>query len=118
MDEHHKSDLRKEIDDADDTGLVAGEELITEAETLLPLLRQQAALPREDLHAALPAGHVAHASIDELHSAMEGRAPDRSSIERRIGHLRSFPELEAIVANWWDDPKTQRFIANLSQIGL
>lgn len=107
-----EDNVRDGIVDADATGLVAGEELITQAETILPLL------PHGDLHAALPPGHAAHATIDRLHADIQAPTPDRQSIERHVGHLRALPELEATVANWWDDPKTQRFIANLSQIGL
>ena len=109
-------DLRKEIEDADDTGLVAGEELITQAETLLPLMRPS--VPQEDLHAALPQGHAGHAAIDELHGAVEAEPADPDAIERHVGRLRAIPELEAIVANWWDDPRTQRYVATLGQIGL
>ncbi len=105
---------REAIEGADDTGLVAGEELITRAETILPLLRP--ALPRDDLHAALEPGHPAHGTIDELHAYIEGGSPDRHAIEKHVGALRALPEIEAIVVNWWDDPKTQRFIANLAQI--
>ena len=36
-----KSDIREAIIDADATGLIAGEQLITEAETLLPSLPQR-----------------------------------------------------------------------------
>lgn len=99
-------DLRTEIDDADDTGMVAGEQLVT------------AALLREQLHTALPDEHAAHSTIDDLHSEISADAPDRRSIEHHVGILRAFPELEAIVANWWDDPRTQRFIATLGQIGV
>jgi hypothetical protein len=112
MDE--QSGRREAIDDADDTGMVAGEELITQAETLLPLVRSP--LPREHLHAALPHGHAAHATVDELHAEVERGSPNRHAIEKHVGTLRALPELEAIVANWWDDPKTQRFIAILGQI--
>jgi hypothetical protein len=102
-----KQDERREaIEDADDTGLVAGEELIT------------AALLREQLHAALPREHPAHATIDRLHAEIESGSPNRRAIEQHAGHLRGFPELEAIVANWWESPTTQRFIGNLGQIGL
>jgi len=114
MDE--KKDVRDGVLDADATGLIAGEELITEAETMLPLLRPT--LPREDLHAALPPGHAAHATIDKLHGELERSAPDRRSIEAHVGRLRSVPELEAGIATWWESPPTQRFISNLSQIGL
>jgi len=101
-----QDDRRKEIEDADDTGMLAGEELVN------------AALLREQLHAALPDEHTAHSTIDDLHSEINGNAPDARAIEHHVGALRAFPELEAILANWWDDPKTQRFIAGLGQIGL
>ena len=101
--------IREGVDAADATGLVSGEELITQAETLLPL---------RALHSALPEGHEAHAAIDDLHAAIASGSSDSQSIERHVGRLRALPELEAIVANWWDDPKTQRIIAGLGQIGL
>jgi len=113
-----RADLRKEVEGADDTGLIAGEELITQAETMLPLLRQEAMLPREDLHAALPPGHGAHAAIDELHDELHKPRPDPQTIERHVGSLRALPELEAILVNWWDSPRTQRFFAILGQIGV
>lgn len=107
---------RDAINDADATGMVAGEELITEAQTLLPLLRPE--LPSDDLHGALPAEHGEHATIDQLHSEIHSAAPDRSAIESHVGRLRALPELEAIVATWWEKPAVQRFIADLNQIGL
>jgi hypothetical protein len=110
--------VRDGITDADATGLVAGEELITEAETLLPLLPERPGLPVGDLHEALPEGHAAHATIDRLNDEIHGSAPDRSQIETHVGHLRALPELEATIANWWDSPSTQRFIWSLTQIGL
>jgi hypothetical protein len=107
---------RDGINDADATGMVAGEELITEAETLLPILPPP--LPSNELHHALPAEHHEHSTIDRLHAEINAGAPDRSRIESHVGRLRALPELEAIVANWWDDPRVQRFVANLNQIGL
>lgn len=93
----------------DDTGMVAGEKLITEAETMLPI---------EEMHAALPKKHPAHATIDNLHAELGTAKPNPQAIRKHVGALRSLPELEAIVANWWDAPVTQRFIASLGQIGL
>ncbi|HET6274613.1 MAG TPA: hypothetical protein VFE16_01580 [Candidatus Cybelea sp.] len=113
-----RENLRNEIEDADDTGLVAGEQLITQAETMLPLLQQGAVLPHEDLHAALPEGHDAHATIDKLQAEVEAPSPNPSAIEEHVGALRAFPELEAIVVNWWENPRVQRVIADLGQIGL
>ena len=102
-------DLRQAIDDADATGMVAGEELITTAETLLPL---------ERLREALPEDHAAHATIDALGAEVAKPAPNRQAIERHVGRLRSLRGLEAAIANWWDEPATQRFITYLNQIGL
>jgi hypothetical protein len=99
-----QENLRKEIEDADDTGLVASEEFAT------------AALLHEQLHAALPSEHAAHATIDRLRSEVESDSPSRQAIEEHVGALRLLPELEAIVVNWWDRPSTQRFIATLGQI--
>jgi hypothetical protein len=115
--ERDKRDIREGVEDADATGMVAGEELITTAETMLPLLRPEA-LPREDLHAALPPAHPAHAAIDQLHEEIHSSRPDRAAIERHVGVLRALPELEARIANWWDDPNTQRYVATIDQIGL
>ncbi len=112
--EDRKADIRTEVTGADDTGLVAQQTFLTQAETQLV----QPALPLENLHAALPTEHEAHETIDRLHAEMHGEAPDRRSIETHVERLRALPELEAAIANWWDDPQTQRFVANLGQIGL
>ncbi|HEY2474823.1 MAG TPA: hypothetical protein VGI19_08460 [Candidatus Cybelea sp.] len=106
---NENSNRRDGVEDADATGLVAGEELITQAETMLPVLR---------LHDALPEEHDAHATIDALHGEMQKSAPDRTVVEGHVQHLRLLPELEAIVVNWWDDPRVQRFFADLGQIGV
>jgi hypothetical protein len=109
--EDRNADRRREVTDADDTGLIAGQEFVTEVET-------RPVVPHEDLHAALPKGHAAHATIDRLHTEMQRSSPDRGAIEGHVSNLRALPELEAAIANWWDDPKVQRFIGNLGQIGL
>jgi hypothetical protein len=110
--------VRDGIEDADDAGLVAGEQLITQAETVLPLLRLRESLPHRGLHAALPEEHDGHAKVDALHAEIHKPAPDRGSVERHVAHLRLLPELEAIIVNWWDDPKVQRFFGDLGQIGV
>ncbi len=114
--EQRLAGLRDGITGADATGMVADEEAITAAETLLPLAPDP--MPREELHAALPGGHPAHAAIDRLHAEMGSTEPNRNTIEGHVKELRALPELEAIVANWWESPATQRFAWNLSQIGL
>jgi len=114
--ERRLAGLREGITGADATGMVADEEAITAAETLLPL--EPEPVPREHMHAALASEHPAHATIDRLHEEVTGAQPDRKAIEGHVSELRALPELEAIVANWWESPSTQRFVWNLSQIGL
>jgi hypothetical protein len=109
--EKRKAELLKEIIGADDTGMVAEEALSAQAET-------RPMVPHAKLHASLTKGHSAHSTIDKLHAEMQVSSPSRRAIERHVSDLRALPELEATIANWWEDPKTQRFIANLSQIGL
>jgi hypothetical protein len=111
MDEQR--DRRDAVEAADATGLIAGEQLITQAETMLPLRPD---LP--DLHGALPAGHEAHATVDALHGEVHAQNPNPEAIARHVGTLRSLPELEARIANWWDDPVTQNFIGAIGRMGL
>jgi hypothetical protein len=109
--------VREGVTDADATGLIAGEQLITQAETLLPL-SQPAELPHNDLHAALPRESDAHATIDDLHAEINREKPNAAAIKEHVGVLSGLPELRATVAIWWEDPKTQRFFADLGQIGV
>ncbi|MBV8636681.1 MAG: hypothetical protein JO322_01225 [Candidatus Eremiobacteraeota bacterium] len=78
----------------------------------------RASFPADALRASLPASHDAHESIDQLEAELQGAAPRRDSIEQHVGALRSIRELEATIANWWDSPSTQEFIADLTRIGL
>jgi hypothetical protein len=111
-------DMRPGVEDADATGMVAGEELITQAETLLPTLPAPPEVPREQLHAALSPDHDAHAAIDGLHDELQQPQPNRAAIEAHVERLRGLPEVEATIANWWDSPAMQRFMWHVSQIGL
>lgn len=75
-------------------------------------------LPHDDLQSALGEGHPERATVERLRAELGSAKPDRAAIEEHVHRLRSIPELAAIVANWWDDPATQRFISNLSATGL
>ena len=100
MDQEDRLDsLRKEVTDADDTGMIANEEFIA-------------------LHAALPSDHPGHSTIDKLHAEMRSRSPSRRAIEEHVGRLRGIPELEATIVSWWERPAVQRFIGDIGQIGL
>jgi hypothetical protein len=81
-------------------------------------MAQQPSLPADDLRAALGEGHSGHDTIDRLQAELASPAPDPRSIETHVNHLRSLPELNAIVESWWLSPATQLFIADLNSIGL
>jgi hypothetical protein len=109
--EDRREALRKEVTDADDTGMIAGEEFVAQVET-------RPVVPHEDLHAALPSGHPEHATIDKLHAEMGSQSPNRQAIEEHVGRLRGIPELEAAIISWWERPAVQRFVDDLGRIGL
>jgi hypothetical protein len=98
-------ELREEVEAADATGMVANQELL-------------ATFPAERLHEALLSSHEAHATIDQLRAELGKAAPSGEAVKRHVSALRSVPELEAVIANWWDSPITQRIVFDLTQIGL
>ena len=98
-------DIRKEVEAADATGMVANQELL-------------ASFPAEALRGAVPPSHRARESIDRLQGELAKAIPSRAALEQHVSALRSVRELEATIANWWDSPTTQRIIFDLTQIGL
>lgn len=81
-------DIRKEVEAADATGMVANQELL-------------ASFPAEALRGALPPSHGARASIDRLQGELAKPSPSRDTLEQHVRALRSVRELEATIANWW-----------------
>ena len=115
--EEKLNDVRQGVTDADATGLIAGEQLITQAETILPIA-QRVGLPSDDLHNALPDDHAAHGTIDALNAELSSERPDAAAIQQHVGTLRALPELRDRIALWWEDSRVQRFVADLGQIGI
>ena len=105
-DERRREDRLREVRDADDTGMVAEESEVVTDEVLA------------NLRKALPPEHEAHGTIDALGRELNAEKPSREAIQQHVHRLRGWRELEAIVVNWWDDPRTQRIISDLGQIGL
>jgi hypothetical protein len=103
MDKH--DDVREAVEAADATGIVANQELL-------------ATFPAQTLHEALPPSHDAHATVEQLQAELGKGAPSPATLERQVSALRSVRELEAVIANWWDSPITQRIVLDLTQIGL
>ena len=98
-------EIRNEVEAADATGMVANQELL-------------ATFPTETLHEALPPSHGAHGTIDQLQAELGKTRPSPALLKQHVGALRSVRELEAVIANWWDSPITQRIVLDLTQIGL
>jgi hypothetical protein len=61
---------------------------------------------------------TAHADIDALHAEVSKDRPSPETIAAHVERFRDRPRLFAIVANWFDDPRTQTFLADLSGTGL
>jgi hypothetical protein len=117
MEKDANDDMREGVLDADATGLIAGEQMITQAETMLPIT-QVRGLPIDALHGALPQQHAAHATIDALRAELGADRPNAAAIREHVGALRGLPELRDRIVTWWEDPLVQRYVADLGQIGL
>jgi hypothetical protein len=74
--------------------------------------------PYEELRAAAGDDPAIKQSVDALQAAMQAPKPDPAAIQQHVSTLRSIPVLEARIANWWDDPDTQRWVLFLTDFGL
>jgi hypothetical protein len=75
--------------------------------------------PYDELRAALgDETHPAGESVDALHAELHADQPDPEAVQRHAGILRGIPVLEARIANWWDDPNTQRWVKAITDAGL
>lgn len=74
--------------------------------------------PADDLRNAVPHDEPARDRIDALDRELNADRPDKSAITSHVGELRKHASLATIIANWFEDPKTQAFINELSAGGL
>jgi hypothetical protein len=74
--------------------------------------------PADDLKAAAGTAPEAHAAIDALHGELQGGNPDPARIQEHVETLRRVPGLIEPLENWWLDPRTQTFFADLNAAGL
>lgn len=74
--------------------------------------------PYEELRAAAGDDAAATQSVDALQAELHSGEPDPAAVQQHTSRLRSIPLLEARIANWWDDPDTQRWIKALTDAGL
>ncbi|MGD0053426.1 MAG: hypothetical protein ABSD03_16605 [Vulcanimicrobiaceae bacterium] len=73
--------------------------------------------PYDELRTAL-GDDDAQGALDALQAELEAPKPDPKAVARHASLLRAFPEVEARIANWWDDPNTQRWIKAITDSGL
>lgn len=74
--------------------------------------------PYEDLRAAAGSDADARARVDALHAEMHAPEPNPAAVEEHASRLRGVSVLEARIANWWDDPNTQRWVKAISDANL
>ncbi len=74
--------------------------------------------PYDELRAALGGDAHGTSSVDALHAELHADEPDPAAVAEHAGALRGIPVLEARIANWWDDPDTQRWVKAISDAGL
>lgn len=75
-------------------------------------------LPVDKLHAAVSDDSEARKRIDALHRELASEKPEATAIKEHVEELRKHAPIAAIIANWFEDPRTQLFINELVQAGL
>lgn len=74
--------------------------------------------PADELRNAAGEDRAARARVDALGRELDSSSPARSSIHDHVNELRKHPSLGTLIANWFDDPRTQAFIDELTGTGL
>jgi len=75
-------------------------------------------LPYDELHAAIGADPAARIELDALREHLAHPTPDPARLQGHVDALRGVHDAEARIANWWDDPETQRWVMTISSAGL
>jgi hypothetical protein len=74
--------------------------------------------PYDELHAAIGADPAARNELDALRAHLEHPTPDPAQLQGHVDALRGVRDAEARIANWWDDPATQRWVMTITNAGL
>jgi hypothetical protein len=75
-------------------------------------------LPYDELHAAIGDDPGARRELEGLRANLEGPTPDAARVQGHVDALRGVRDVEARIANWWDDPETQRWVMFVTDAGL
>ena len=74
--------------------------------------------PADKLHAAIPDDSDAQARVDALKRELASDRPAAATIEAHVAELRKHASLRDLVTAWFEDPRTQAFIEELTATGL
>lgn len=74
--------------------------------------------PIDKLHAAVPEDAAARERIDALHRELSAERPAPGTIKEHVAELRKHAPLTALIAAWFEHPRTQAFIDELTAAGL
>ncbi len=71
---------------------------------------------RDSLHEYGGHEHVEH--LGDLHAELDREEPRPAQLAAEFERLRAEPSMEFMITSWWNDPKTQSFIAELNALGI
>ena len=74
--------------------------------------------PADKLHAAIPGDSETRARIDALKHELASDRPMAANIQAHVTELRKHASLRDLVTAWFENPRTQAFIAELTATGL
>jgi hypothetical protein len=74
-------------------------------------------LPYDELHAAI-SDPAARTELEALRAHLNDPKPDPERVRGHVDALRGVRDVEARIANWFDDPETQRWIMTITDAGL
>jgi hypothetical protein len=75
-------------------------------------------LPVDELRAAVAHNAAARERIDALHRELSSETPAPGAIKEHVAALRKHAPLSALITAWFEDPRTQAFIDELTATGL
>jgi hypothetical protein len=74
--------------------------------------------PYDQLRNELGDDPAAARAFEERRAHLHGPAPVQATVTQHVDVLRAVRTIEARIANWWDDPRTQQWVKSLSDTGL
>ncbi len=74
--------------------------------------------PADKLNAAIPDDSEARARIEALKRELASDRPTAANIQAHVTELRKHASLRDLVTAWFENPRTQAFIEELTAAGL